>query len=99
TPSENLQALAEANDCDVSDLTVILLDRPRHADLIARIREAGARIKLISDGDVAGALTAAMEEHTGVDLLMGLGGPPEPVLAACPANVRGAHRHSHPWPC
>jgi fructose-1,6-bisphosphatase II len=83
TPEENLAALAAAKDCDISDLTVIILDRPRHDDLIRRIREAGGRIKLISDGDVAGALIAAMEEHTGVDLLMGIGGAPEAVLAAC----------------
>jgi fructose-1,6-bisphosphatase II len=83
TPEENLAALAAAKDCDISDLTVIILDRPRHDALIRRIREAGGRIKLISDGDVAGALIAAMEEHTGVDLLMGIGGAPEAVLAAC----------------
>jgi len=83
TPEENLQSLARAKDCDVADLSVIILDRPRHDELIARIRAAGARIQLISDGDVAGALIAAMEEHTGVDLLMGIGGATEAVLAAC----------------
>ncbi len=83
SPEENLKALAAAKDCDVGDLTVIMLDRPRHADLMFRVRAAGARLKLISDGDVAGALMAAMDEHTGVDMLMGTGGAPEAVLAAC----------------
>ena len=98
TPAENLQALAAAKDCDVSDLTVIILDRPRHADLIARIRAAGARIKIITDGDVAGALTAAMEDHTGVDLLMGIGGAPEAVLAACALKCVGGDIQCRLWP-
>ena len=59
-----------------------ILDRPRHDELMRRVREAGARIKLISDGDVAGAVMAATEEHTGVDMLMGIGGAPEAVIAA-----------------
>ena len=98
TPEENLRALAAAKDCDVSDLTVMILDRPRHEHLIAQIRQAGARIRLISDGDVAGALIAAMEEHTGVDLLMGIGGAPEAVIAACALKCIDGDMQCRLWP-
>lgn len=85
----NLVRVARFMDKDIHDLTVVILDRPRHEELIEEVRSAGARIKLISDGDVAGAVTAAMEEHAGVDILMGVGGTPEAVLAACALKSLG----------
>ena len=78
---ENLQQMAEAFQRDVEDLTIIVLDRERHHDLIAQIREAGARIKLISDGDLSGGIAAAVR-GTGIHGLMGIGGAPEGVLTA-----------------
>lgn len=80
-PAKNLARLAEAKGCRVSDLVVCLLDRPRHADLIAKVREAGARIILIEDGDVSGVVATAVAE-SGVDIYMGTGGAPEGVMAA-----------------
>ena len=80
--TENLQRIAEAEGKKVSDLTVYILDKPRHKEMISEIRAAGARITLHTDGDVLGALLAAMP-NTGVDVLMGIGGTPEGVLAAC----------------
>src|SRR6266511_3835112 len=80
--AENLTKLAKAKGGDVSDLTVCVLDRPRHKEIIEQVRRAGARIKLIPDGDVAGAIMAA-RPGTGVDLLVGIGGTPEAVIAAC----------------
>ena len=97
-PAENLAALARVRDCDVGDLTACVLDRPRNAALIAAIREAGARLKLIPDGDVAGAVTAAMEDYTGVDLLMGIGGSPEAVIAACALKCLGGEIQCRLWP-
>jgi len=85
-PSENLGALADAKGCKVSDLVVCMLDRPRHAELIAKIREAGARIRLILDGDVSGVITASQAD-AGVDIFMGIGGAQQGVLAA--AALRG----------
>jgi fructose-1,6-bisphosphatase II len=81
SPSENLRSIAKALRKYVEDLCVIILDRPRHQELIRECREAGARIKLIGDGDVAGAIATSKEE-SGVDVLMGTGGAPEGVLAA-----------------
>jgi fructose-1,6-bisphosphatase II len=80
--SDNLKAIAKAKGADVDDLTVVILDRPRHEEMIAEIREAGARIRLITDGDVAGALMTCWPE-SGIDVLVGIGGTPEGVLAAC----------------
>jgi fructose-1,6-bisphosphatase II len=80
--TDNLLAVAKAKGASVMDLTVCILDRPRHQGLVREIREAGARIKFITDGDVAGAIMAA-REGTGVDLLVGTGGTPEAVIAAC----------------
>jgi fructose-1,6-bisphosphatase II len=85
---ENLAKIAEATDRSVSELTVCLLDRPRHAELVTAIRAAGARIRFLLDGDVAGAMLAAMPS-TGVDLLVGVGGTPEGVLAACALRCLG----------
>ncbi|MBK18374.1 MAG: fructose-bisphosphatase class II [Rhodospirillaceae bacterium] len=81
TPEENLKSLAKAKNVDVSDLVVCILDRPRHEELIAKVREAKARIMLISDGDISGVM-ATSEEASGVDLYLGSGGSPEGVLAA-----------------
>lgn len=80
--TENLRAVAKAKGDDIDDLTVVILDRPRHEEIIAEIRNAGARIRLITDGDVAGAIMAA-RPNTGIDMLIGIGGTPEGVLAAC----------------
>ena len=93
----NLQAIAKAKDERVSDLTVVVLDRPRHAELVREIREAGARIKFIIDGDVAGAIMAA-REGTGVDALMGIGGTPEGVIAAAAIKSLGGVILGRLWP-
>jgi fructose-1,6-bisphosphatase/sedoheptulose 1,7-bisphosphatase-like protein len=88
TPTQNLNALAEAKKCKVEDLTVIILYRPRHEALIKEVREAGARIRLIGDGDVSAAI-ATTKPETGIDLLMGIGGAPEGVLAAAALRCVG----------
>jgi fructose-1,6-bisphosphatase II / sedoheptulose-1,7-bisphosphatase len=81
TPGTNLRNLAKATDTEVSDLLICILDRPRHEDLIAKVREAGARVMLISDGDVSGVIATA-QPHSNVDMYLGVGGAPEGVLAA-----------------
>lgn len=88
TPSANLKRVAEAKGCYVEDLTVVILDRPRHEKVVRELRKAGARIHLIGDGDVAPAIAAAVE-GSGVDLLMGIGGAPEGVLAAAALKCMG----------
>ena len=88
TPAENLKALAKAKNMEISDLVACILDRPRHADLIAKVRATGARIMLISDGDVAGVIATA-KPGTGVDIYMGSGGAPEGVLAAAALRCIG----------
>ena len=88
SPEENLGALADAKKLDVSDLVVCILDRPRHEELIGKVRAAGARIMLISDGDVSGVI-ATSEEESGVDIYMGSGGAPEGVLAAAALRCIG----------
>jgi fructose-1,6-bisphosphatase class II len=88
TPTANLNALAEAKGCAVEDLTVIILYRPRHEALIKEVRQAGARIRLIGDGDVSAAI-ATTKPETGIDLLMGIGGAPEGVLAAAALRCVG----------
>jgi fructose-1,6-bisphosphatase II len=95
---DNLLRIARFMDRNVEDLTVVVLDRPRHEQLIEEIRVSGARIKLISDGDVAGAVMAAMPGDTGVDALMGIGGTPEAVLAACALKCLGGDMQSKLWP-
>jgi fructose-1,6-bisphosphatase II len=87
-PRVNVGAVARAKHCSPHDVTVIILDRPRHAELIAEVRETGARIKLITDGDVAGAILAA-RANSGIDLLLGVGGTPEGVIAACAIKCLG----------
>ena len=84
----NLKAVAKAKHMSVSELTAVVLDRPRHDELVRDIREAGARIKFITDGDVAGAVMAA-RAGTGIDLLMGIGGTPEGIIAACAMKCLG----------
>ena len=84
----NLQKVAKAKHVDISSLTVVVLDRPRHDQLVKDIREAGARIKFITDGDVAGAVEAA-RSNTGIDLLMGIGGTPEGIISACAMKCLG----------
>ncbi|WP_225072051.1 class II fructose-bisphosphatase [Desulfuromonas sp. CSMB_57] len=88
TPEENLRRVAEAKSCYVQDLTVVILDRPRHEKIIQDVRKAGARIHLISDGDVAPAIAATVE-GSGVDMMMGIGGAPEGVLAAAALKCMG----------
>jgi fructose-1,6-bisphosphatase II / sedoheptulose-1,7-bisphosphatase len=88
TPSNNLRNLAKAKKLDVSDLVVCILDRPRHSELIAKVREAGARIMLISDGDVSGVISTSQPD-SGVDFYLGSGGAPEGVLAAAALRCIG----------
>ncbi len=88
TPGRNLASLAKAKGCEVSDLVVLILSRPRHEELIAKTREAGARIRLIQDGDVAGVIATTRPE-TGIDIYMGTGGAPEGVLAAAALQCIG----------
>jgi fructose-1,6-bisphosphatase class II len=88
TPAQNLESIANAKKCYVEDLTVVILDRVAHAELIREVREAGARIKLIQDGDVSAAIATAFPER-GVDVLMGVGGAPEGVLAAAALQCLG----------
>ena len=88
SPTENLNALAKAKRCKVEDLTVIILSRPRHEAIIQEVRKAGARIRLIGDGDVSAAI-ATTKPETGIDLLLGIGGAPEGVLAAAALRCVG----------
>jgi fructose-1,6-bisphosphatase II / sedoheptulose-1,7-bisphosphatase len=88
TPAENLKALAKAKGVDVADIVACILDRPRHQELIAKVRAAGARIMLISDGDVSGVMATAQPD-TGIDIYMGQGGAPEGVLAAAALRCIG----------
>ncbi len=88
SPTENLEEIARAKKCSVSDLTAIILDRPRHEELIKEVRMAGARIWLIGDGDVSAAI-ATTEPTSGVDVLFGTGGAPEGVIAAAALRCRG----------
>ncbi|HTY67121.1 MAG TPA: class II fructose-bisphosphatase [Alphaproteobacteria bacterium] len=88
SPKANLKNLAKAKKAEISDLVVCILDRPRHSDLIAKVREAGARIMLISDGDVSGVIATSRPE-SGVDIYMGSGGAPEGVLAAAALRCIG----------
>ena len=89
TPCERVAALAEARGCALSDITVCVLERPRHEDMIDELRETGAAIRLITDGDVAGVIHCAEAEITGIDMYMGSGGAPEGVLAASALKCMG----------
>lgn len=94
----NLDRIARVREAHIDDLTVVILDRPRHQETIRQIREVGARIRLITDGDVAAAIQAAMEDYTGVDVLMGIGGAPEAVLAAAALKCIGGEIQCKIWP-
>jgi fructose-1,6-bisphosphatase II len=94
---DNLAMVAKALGKPVSEVTVVVLDRPRHADLIKDIRGAGARLKLISDGDVVAGLQTALPESE-VDVLMGIGGTPEGVIVAAALRCTGGAIHCQPWP-
>lgn len=94
---ENLRRIAKAQGMHIENLTVIVLDRPRHEQLIREIREAGARIRTITDGDVAGSIMAAMD-GTGVDVLMGIGGTPEGVISAAAIKCLGGEIEGKLWP-
>jgi fructose-1,6-bisphosphatase II len=95
--AENISRVAKAKGSNTGDVTVVLLDRPRHAQLAEEIRATGARIKFITDGDVAGAIMAARPD-TGVDLLLGIGGTPEGIIAACAMKCIGGTIQGRLWP-
>jgi fructose-1,6-bisphosphatase II len=95
--AENIALVAKAKGVRASDITVCVLDRPRHAKLVEEIREAGARIKFITDGDVAGSIIAA-RPGTGVDMLMGIGGTPEGIISACAMKCLGGVIQAKLWP-
>ena len=97
SPTENLRAVAKAKRIDVRDVTAVVLDRDRHDDLVAEIREAGSRIRLIPDGDVAGAITTAWPE-AGADIMFGIGGTPEGVIAAAALKGMGGELQGRLWP-
>ncbi|MDH3665502.1 MAG: class II fructose-bisphosphatase [Paracoccaceae bacterium] len=88
-PAERIRVFAEAKGCKSEDVTVCILERPRHQDMIAEVRETGASIRLITDGDVAGVMHCAQPDETGIDMYMGSGGAPEGVLAAAALKCMG----------
>lgn len=96
-PAANIRAVARAKGMPISAVTVCILDRPRHEMLIKKVRLAGARIKLISDGDVSGALQTALDDG-GVDILMGIGGTPEGVITAAAMRCLGGEIQGKLWP-
>lgn len=96
--AENLQKIARARQARMDDITAVILDRPRHSELIKQVRATGARIRLITDGDVFAAMMAAMEDYTGVDVLLGTGGAPEAVLAAAALKCLGGEIQCKVWP-
>ncbi len=93
SPSERIKALAAAKSCATSDITVCVLERPRHEDMIDELRTTGAAIRLITDGDVAGVMHCAEAEITGIDIYMGSGGAPEGVLAAAALKCMGGQMY------
>jgi fructose-1,6-bisphosphatase II len=95
--TENIKAIAKKKDSDVTDITAVILERDRHDDLIAEVREAGARIRLIPDGDVAGAISTAWPD-SGADILFGIGGTPEGVIAAAALKCMGGELMGRLWP-
>ncbi len=95
--AENIRRVAKAKGSEPEDVTVVLLDRPRHNALVEEIRKTGARIKFITDGDVAGAIMAA-RPNTGIDLLLGIGGTPEGIIAACAMKCLGGVIQGQLWP-
>jgi fructose-1,6-bisphosphatase II len=97
SPTENVSRVAEAKGVAVNDVTVVVLERERHDDLIAELRDAGARVNLIRDGDVAPSIAAA-QPGTGVDMLMGVGGTPEGVISAAAIKSLGGALQGRLWP-
>lgn len=97
SPTENLHAVADAKGEPVRDLTAVVLDRPRHDDLIEELRDAGARIRLIPDGDVVGAISTAWP-NSGADILFGIGGTPEGVISAAALKCMGGDLQGRLWP-
>jgi fructose-1,6-bisphosphatase II len=97
SPTDNIWAVAEAKRCSPRDVTAVILERPRHADLIREVRASGARIRLIADGDVAGAISTAWPT-SGADILFGVGGTPEGVLAAAALKCMGGEIKGRLWP-
>ena len=97
TVAENIKSLAAAKNVEVGDITVVVLDRDRHGQLIQDIRDTGARIKMISDGDIAGGIMPALP-GTGVDMLLGIGGSPEAVTTACALKCLGGDLQCRLWP-
>jgi fructose-1,6-bisphosphatase II len=95
--ADNVRRVAAAKGIEVSDVTVCVLDRPRHAELVKEIRRTGARIPFITDGDVAGAISAA-RPNTGIDLLYGVGGTPEGIIAAAAMKCMGGAMQGRLWP-
>ncbi|MFD5627174.1 MULTISPECIES: class II fructose-bisphosphatase [unclassified Streptomyces] len=95
--SVNIRRVAKAKRSSPEDVTVVILDRPRHDGIIKEIRETGARIKLISDGDVAGSILA-LRDGTGIDLLLGIGGTPEGIISACAVKCLGGTIQGKLWP-
>ena len=95
--TENLKVVAKAKRIDIRDVTAVVLDRDRHDDLVAEIREAGARIRLIPDGDVVGAITTAWPD-SGADIMFGIGGTPEGVIAAAALKGMGGELQGRLWP-
>ncbi|MER6167237.1 class II fructose-bisphosphatase [Streptomyces violaceorubidus] len=93
----NIRRIAKAKRRTPEDVTVVILDRPRHQGLIKEVRDTGARIKLISDGDVAGSILA-LREGTGIDLLLGIGGTPEGIISACAVKCLGGTIQGKLWP-
>lgn len=95
--SHNINAVAKAKGILPADVTIVVLDRPRHIELIADIRRAGAKVRLISDGDVAGAIAAAQDSNS-IDMAMGIGGTPEGIITACALKCMGGEIQGKLWP-
>ncbi|HEX6231250.1 MAG TPA: class II fructose-bisphosphatase [Actinomycetota bacterium] len=98
SPEENVRLVAKAKGVRPEEIGVVILDRDRHEDMIRRVREVGARVFLISDGDVAGAISAATSDRSGIDLLLGIGGTPEGVIAAAALKCVGGAIQGRLWP-
>jgi fructose-1,6-bisphosphatase II len=94
---DNLHRIAKIKHASVSELTVCILDRPRHEEIVRQVRDAGARIRFITDGDIAGAISAAREQSE-VDVLVGIGGTPEGIVAACALKCMGGAIQAKLWP-
>jgi fructose-1,6-bisphosphatase II len=98
TPEENVRLVAKAKGKRPEEVGVVILDRDRHTDMIARVRDIGAKVFLITDGDVAGAISAATSRHSDIDLLLGIGGTPEGVIAAAALKCLGGAMQGRLYP-